>query len=537
MTRYVHAIPLLHDFLIRSAQRLPDKVALVCGEQRLTYAEIAGRAYALAHALKARGVARGDRVIVYSDNTVEAAVAFWGVLAANAVVSMVNPQTKADKLAYLLRDCRPTALIAHAPLYRHFAEPVRDAPSLKAVIVTGPIAAEPLATLPGGVTWDDALADMSRDQPPERTAIDVDLASIIYTSGSTGDPKGVMHTHLSMRTAATSVSSYLENREDDVILGILPLSFDYGLYQMIMAFREGARLVLERSFVYPARVLEAVARERVTVFPGVPTIYAIMNELKNLDEYDFSSVRYVSNTAAALTLKHIEALRRIFPAARVVSMYGLTECKRVSYLPPEDLDKKPLSVGVAIPNTEVWIEGEDGRRLGPDQVGELVVRGSTVMRGYWEKPEATAKKLRPGPLPHEVVLHTGDYCKLDQDGYLYFVGRMDDIIKSRGEKVAPREVENAITDLDGVKEVAVIGVPDPVLGQAVKAYVVLEQGAHLSAREIQIACQRRLENYMVPKEVVFVPDLPKTSTGKIKKTGLEALDAQPTTQPTGQPTE
>lgn len=530
MTRFPQAVPLLHDFLLQSAARLPGKLALVCGDHRLVYAELAARSSALAHALVQRGVARGDRVIVYADNVVESVVAFWAVLQANAVVVMVNPQTKTDKLAYLLGDCRPAAMIAHASLHRRFAAPAAAAPSLKTVIVPGPLGAEQLAALPGGICWEDALAGQPA-VPPARGAIDVDLAAIIYTSGSTGDPKGVMHTHQSMRAAATSVSTYLEVREDEVILNLLPLAFDYGLYQMIMAFREGARLVLDRSFAYPARVLDLMVRERVTGFPGVPTIFAIMNQLDDLAAHDLSAVRYVTSTAAALTHKHIHMLRRTFPRARIYSMYGLTECKRVSYLPPEDLNRKPVSVGLPIPNTELWIEDERGNRLGPNQVGQLVVRGATVMRGYWEKPEATARKLAPGPLPHEVVLRTGDYCKLDEDGYLYFVGRMDDIIKSRGEKVPPREVENTITDIQGVKEAAVIGVPDDILGQAIKAFVVLEPGVELSERDIQRACQARLESFMVPKHIVFVPDLPKTATGKIKKTGLDALGTGITSAP------
>lgn len=523
MTRFAHAVPLLHDYLIESARRLPDKVALVCGGARLTYADIDARSNALAHALLGRGVDRGDRVLILADNTPEAVIAFWAVLKAGAVASVINAQTKADKIAYLLSDCRPSALIAAAPLHRNFAAPAAASPHLRAVIVFGDIDPARLAGVPGAATWDQALRGQPTERAPERRCVDLDLASIIYTSGSTGEPKGVMHTHLSMRTAAASITAYLQNREDDVILNVLPMSFDYGLYQMIMAVRMGARLVLERSFAYPARVLDVMARERVTGFPGVPTIFAILNELDGAGEHDLLSVRYVTNTAAALSPKHIRMLRRLFPAARIYSMYGLTECKRVSYLPPEDIDRKPESVGLPIPNTEVWIAGDDGRRLGPGQVGQIVVRGATVMRGYWEKPEATAKKLKPGPLPHEVVLYTGDFGKMDGDGYLYFVGRMDDIIKSRGEKVAPREVENALVDIPGVKEAAVIGVPDSILGQAIRAFVVLEQGAALSERDVQKECHRRLESYMVPQTIVFVSDLPKTSSGKIKKTGLEVL--------------
>jgi acyl-coenzyme A synthetase/AMP-(fatty) acid ligase len=267
-------------------------------------------------------------------------------------------------------------------------------------------------------------------------------------------------------------------------------------------------------------VVETLARERVTAFPGVPTMFAMLGELKSLGPETFASVRIVTNAAAALSRKQIDWLRRTFSQARVYSMYGLTECKRCTYLPPEDLDRKPLSVGVAIPNTELWLVDEQDRRVGPNEVGQLVVRGATVMRGYWRKPEETMRKLKPGPLPGELVLYTGDYCRMDEDGYLYFVSRMDDIIKCRGEKVAPREIETSLVDVPGVKEAAVIGVPDEVLGQAVKAFVVLEAGVHLTSRDLQAECRRRLEGFMVPKEIVLVGELPKTSTGKIKKTDL-----------------
>lgn len=513
-------VPLLHDYLLHSARRLPDKVALVCMKQRMTYGELDARSNALAHSLAAAGVKRGDRVLVFADNTVENVVSFWAVLKANAVVSIVNPLTKSDKLSYLLDDCRPTALITDQHVYSVFAGPARACSHLRRVIVSGSIDDAKLAEIPHAQRWDDALAAGNRSAPPARRCIDVDLAAIIYTSGSTGDAKGVMLTHRNMLAACTSISAYLELQEDEVILGILPLAFDYGLYQMIMAFRTGARLVLERSFTYPAQILNLMVDEGVTGFPGVPTIFAILAEFKSLKNYDFSRIRYVTNTAAALPVKHILMLKELFPASRIYSMYGLTECKRCTYLPPKDLERKPTSVGIAIPNTEMWIVDEDGNKVGPGVVGQLVIRGATVMKGYWEKPEATAKKLKPGPLPGEQVLYTGDFCKMDEEGYLYFVGRMDDIIKSRAEKVAPKEVENVLMNIPGVKEAAVIGVPDEVLGQAVKAFVVLENGVALTEKQLQKECQSRLENFMVPKYIVIVPSLPKTDTGKIKKTGL-----------------
>ncbi len=516
----IEAIPLLHDFLHLSARRSPDKVALVCQKRRLTFAELDAQSNALANTLVASGVQRGDRIVIFADNTVETVVAFWAVLKANAVVSVVNPLTKADKLIYLLDDCRAVAMITDAHLTRVFADVVKEARHLRTLIVSGKLDLTLLQGAPPVTAWDDAIARGDAQMAPRRTCIDIDLAAIIYTSGSTGDPKGVMLTHRNMITAATSVSTYLRMAEDDVVLCVLPLSFDYGLYQMLMSYRLGARLVVERSFTFPAQVLKVVVDEQVTSFPGVPTIFAILGELKNLADYDFSRIRFVTNTAAALPVKHIDLLRKIFPKARVYSMYGLTECKRCTYLPPEDIERKPTSVGIAIPNTEMWIVNEKDERVGPNEVGQLVIRGATVMRGYWEKPEQTAKKLKPGPLPGELVLYTGDYCKMDEEGYLYFVGRMDDVIKSRGEKVAPKEVENAIVHIPGVKEVAVIGVPDEILGQAIKAFVVPEQGATLTPRQIIGEAQQRLENFMVPKYVEIVDDLPKTTTGKIKKTDL-----------------
>jgi len=513
-------VPLLQDYLIQSARELSDKVALVCMKQRLTYGELDAKSNVLAHSLVAAGVKRGDRVVIFADNTVETVISFWAVLKANAVVSIVNPLTKSDKLSYLLEDCRPTALITDAHIHSVFADPARECSHLKRVIVSGTIDDAKLAALPHAQRWADAIEGGDSVTAPARTCIDIDLAAIIYTSGSTGDPKGVMLTHRNMLTAGTSIASYLELQQDEVILGVLPLAFDYGLYQMIMAFRSGARLVLERSFTFPAQILNLMVAEGVTGFPGVPTIFSILAELKSLKDYDLSKIRYVTNTAASLPVKHILMLRDIFPAARIYSMYGLTECKRCTYLPPKDIDRKPSSVGIAIPNTEMWIVDEDGNKVAPGTIGQLVIRGATVMKGYWEKPEATAKKLKPGPLPGEQVLFTGDHCKMDEEGYLYFVGRMDDVIKSRGEKVAPKEVENMLMNIPGVKEAAVIGVPDDILGQAVKAFVVLEEGVTLTEKQLQKECQSRLENFMVPKFIAMVPNLPKTDTGKIKKTGL-----------------
>jgi len=287
-----------------------------------------------------------------------------------------------------------------------------------------------------------------------------------------------------------------------------------------MVFKFGGTLVLERGFAFPAQILKRIETERVTGFPGVPTLYAVLVQM-DLSPYDLSSLRYLTNTAAALPPAHITELRFKFPWARLYSMYGLTETKRTLYLPPEQLDKRPGSVGIAIPGTEVWLVDEEGNRLPNGSMGELVARGRHVMRGYWGDPEMTATRYRPGPIPGERVCYTGDLFRSDEEGYMYFVARKDDIIKSRGEKVAPKEVETVLYQLKGVTEAAVVGVPDPLLGQAVKAFVVVSGGQTLTEAEVIRHCRANLEDFMIPKYVEFVAELPKTSSGKIKKTDLK----------------
>jgi long-chain acyl-CoA synthetase len=506
---------LLHHAFDRALRRHPEKTALVCGASRHSYADVDARAQAIAAALQRLGVVRGDRVGLFLDNGVEFVAGLLGALRIGAVFMPINPLTKADKLLYMLGDARASALLTSSVLEPAWTGCGAQLPSLRGIVVAGLDAAadalqQPWPLPPDGGAPAPAVADPG--------TIDQDLASIIYTSGSTGFPKGVMLTHLNMVSAARSVSTYLELAPDDIIFCALPLAFDYGLYQVLMSFRVGATVVVERGFSFPVKALEVMARERVTVFPGVPTMFSMVLALDSIERFDLSALRKVTNTAAALAESQIAQLRGLFPQARLFSMYGLTECKRVTYLPPEQLDLRPTSVGRGMPNEEVWLVDDEGRRLPNGSTGELVIRGSNVMRGYWEKPEETAKRLKPGP-NGEMLLYSGDLFRTDAEGWLYFVARRDDIIKSRGEKVSPREVENAIHTIEGVYEVAVVGVPDPLLGQAVKAYVKLKEGHRYTEREFIRQCLDRIESFMAPKSVEFVDELPRTDTGKIKKPG------------------
>jgi long-chain acyl-CoA synthetase len=509
---------LLHEWLEMHARERPTRAALVCDSGRYTYQDINERAERLAATLQVRGLQRGDRVAIYLDNCAEAVISIFAVLKAGAVFMPINPQTKADKLTYLLKDSAARALISHASLQEIVNKSIGSAPEIIALVIAEPTS----TTLAGHTVVTFAAATSGHDTPALQVppTIDQDLASIIYTSGSTGEPKGVMLSHLNMTSAATSISTYLGLRDDDIIFNVLPLAFDYGLYQVLMASRVAACVVLHRSLAFPIKILEAMARERVTVLPFVPTAFSMMLNIGSLRSFDLSALRIVTNTAAALSEAHIRDIRAAFPQARLFSMYGLTECKRVTYLPPEQLDIRPMSVGRGMPNEEVWLVDEHGRRLPNGSVGQLVVRGSNVMRGYWNKPEQTAERLKPGDIPGEMYLYTGDIFRTDAEGYLYFVARKDDIIKSRGEKVSPREVENVLYQIEGVLEAAVIGVPDDVLGQAIKAFLVLKPGHEMTEREVIRFCLAHLESFMAPKHVRFVPQLPRTDTGKISKRGL-----------------
>ena len=496
----------VEHFLRDSARRFPGKTAIVAGERRVSYATLAADAARVARALRAGGVGRGERVVVFQENSPETIAALFGVLQAGAVFSVVNPGTKLDKLAYILNNCAARALVTEPKLAAVATDAAKMAPSLVTTI-TAPLPRE----------------DESENKIDIGEAgIDLDLAMIVYTSGSTGFPKGVTMTHQNVVAASASIMSYLESRAEDVVLSVLPLAFDYGLYQALMCVRAGATLVLEKSFTYPAVLLDRLRRERVTGLPLVPTIAAVLLQMKDLAPGLFPDLRYITNTAAALPPAHIARLQELFPATRLFSMYGLTECKRCTYLPPEELARRPGSVGIAIPGTEAYVVDDSGARLPPGAVGELVIRGAHVMKGYWGDPEATARALRPGPHPWEKVLYTGDLFRADEQGFLYFVGRKDDIIKSRGEKVSPKEIENVLYELAGVREAAAIGVPDPLLGMAIKAVLALEPGTSYSEREVIRHCAKRLEDFMVPKLVEFRVALPKSENGKISRSRVAA---------------
>ncbi|MBV8552849.1 MAG: AMP-binding protein [Acidobacteriaceae bacterium] len=502
---------LIQDGLEHNGKCRPDKIALICERRRFTYAAVDAMANRFAHALIARGLKRGDRVGIYLDNSVEAVIGIYGILKAGGTFVVVNQSTKVDKLSFILRNCQAVGLLTGRNAFAHgtAGKLLSECRDLSFFVTTGSDSTEGTHVC----SFDSIQTGFSSEEPSIST-IDLDIACLVYTSGSTGEPKGVICDHSSMVFVSNSVMSYLENVESDVILNVLPLSASYGLYQVLMTFTFGGTLVLENSFAYPVAILQRIAEEGVTGFAGVPTMYSVLVQM-DLRGFDLSSLRYITNAAAALPPSHIEQLITKLPGVRIYSMYGQTETKRTLYLPPSQLRNRLDSVGIAIPGTEVWIEGPDGSRLGPNEVGELVVRGRHVMRGYWQDPQATAARFRPGTVPGERIYYTGDLFRTDEEGYFYFVARKDDVIKTRGEKVAPNEIENILHRIPGVLEAVVLGVPDDTLGEAVKVVLVVDKVFGLNHHDVLTYLRSRVEDYAMPKYIEFRDELPKTSSGKL----------------------
>jgi len=510
---------LLYEGLLASSAAYPDKTAIVIGDKSYSYAELLNAALCLAASLQEAGVKRGDRVAIYMDNTWPCVVSIYGALFAGAVFLTINPQTKSAKLKYILKDSGANALITDSHLAKVFTPILPDTKNIITLILSGENNLTQYSDPPTQY-FEQIISDSKYLSRPVEV-IPNDLATLIYTSGSSGFPKGVMQTHQSMVFAAWSLIEYLRLSSSDRILLVLPLAFDYGLYQLLMSVNLAATLVVERSFTFPAVVYKTIVTQAVTIFPAVPTILAMMIASHKKKALIFPTITRLTNTAAALAPALIPDLHEIFPNALIYKMYGLTECKRVCYLEPEMLDSHPDSVGRAIPGTETFLLNSEGDPVAVGDTGILYVRGPHIMAGYWNQPEFSRKMLKPGALPGERILCTQDLFKQDENQLLYFIGRNDDMIKTRGEKVSPVEVENVLQSIPGIHQASIVGIDDESLGQAIQAFVVLNPGAELSEREIRKICLSRLENFMVPKVIVFLERLPKTSNGKIDRIDLK----------------
>ena len=512
---------LLHELPLHYAEQRPERIALTYGAESLSYGDLAHRIMSFASATLRLGTERGDRVGVYLEKRFEHVAAAFGIAAAGAVHVPINPLLKPVQVAYILRDAGARVLVTSAQRLALLGNALVDLPDLRHVIVAGDGAMSFEAAKYELHRWDDLCSG-----PPHagHRVIDGDMAAILYTSGSTGSPKGVVLSHRNLVVGAESVATYLENRPEDALLAALPLSFDAGFSQLTTAFRVGARVVL-LNYLLPRNLLDTLAHERITGLTAVPPLYIQLSQLEwpaGIAEH----LRYCANTGGHMPLETLSRLRAILPRTKPYLMYGLTEAFRATYLPPEEVDRRPDSIGKAIPNAEVLVLRDDGAPCAPDEPGELVQRGALVALGYWNDPVKTAERFRPLPadtavrelaLP-EIAVFSGDTVRRDDEGFLYFVGRRDEMIKTSGYRVSPTEVEEAIYATRLVKEAAAFGVSHPVLGQAIVAVVTAAEGSTTTAATLLAACREHLPLYMVPAKIdVRAGTLPRNPNGKIDR--------------------
>jgi acyl-CoA ligase (AMP-forming) (exosortase A-associated) len=508
---------LIHHLLQTSARRAPDKEALVLGPQRLDYREVWRRTTNVAAGLRRLGVARCDRVGVFLKPSSAQALSIFAVSQAGGAFVPIHHSLFPDQVKHIVTDCGMKGIILSDAKFRQLAEVLPDCPSLEFAVVVGDREAEGVE-LPT-VAFAD-LVNTAPTGPLTENGIGHDLAAILYTSGSTGRPKGVMLSHANVIAGASIVSEYVGITHDDRTLAALPFTFDAGLNQIMTAFQQGATLVMT-NFLFANDLVKRLLAERITGLAGVPTLWSLLADSRTFQKSEFPDLRYITNTGGPMPQAVLAKLRDRLPTTKVFLMYGLTEAFRSTYLPPDEVDRRPTSIGKAIPDTEILVINDQNEICRPGEVGVLVHRGPTVSRGYWGKPELSAKVLRPYPFPvdgcpsDEKVCYSGDLVKTDEDGFLYFVGRRDNLIKSSGFRVSPTDVEDALFQTGKVKQAAVIGVPDDRLGQAIKAFVVPQAGESLDVDELLDLCWAQMPSHMVPKTAEVLTELPKTTSGKV----------------------
>jgi acyl-CoA ligase (AMP-forming) (exosortase A-associated) len=514
---------LLHDLLLHAAAAAPRAPALTYLQRTLRYDELGGAVEKFAGGLLQLGVKRGERIGVYLEKRFEFVIAAFGAMRAGAVFVPLNPLLKADQVSYILRDCNVRVLVTSVERLAALQPALAECGDLGHVVVIGP-SLDHVKLVQAMVPWSEVEAG-----PVGRghRVIDEDMVAILYTSGSTGRPKGVVLSHRNMVAGAKSVASYLENRSSDTLLAALPLSFDAGFSQLTTAFHVRARVVLI-NYLLPKDVLNAVVRERVTGLTAVPPLWIQLTQLQ-WPESVTDHLRYIANTGGRMPLETLKALRAALPQTRPYLMYGLTEAFRATYLPPEEVDRRPDSIGKAIPNSEVLVLRDDGSPCEVNEPGELVQRGALVGMGYWNDPEKTAERYRPLPgrdcgiVRPEIAVFSGDTVRRDEDGFLFFIGRRDEMIKTSGYRVSPTEIEEVVYATSRVGECAALGIEHPTLGQGVVLVAAPRPGEEIDEAGLLADCKARLPIYMVPSRIeVRREPLPRNPNGKIDRKALSA---------------
>ncbi|MET0087446.1 MAG: acyl-CoA ligase (AMP-forming), exosortase A system-associated [Sedimenticola sp.] len=512
---------LIHQFISLQAAQRPDAPALLHKNSQYSYSELANSVESVSNGLLSLGLGPSERVAIYLPKIPEAVFGIFGAAHAGGTFVPVNPLLKPNQVSYILRDCNVRVLITSSDRMQLLGDVIKECHDLRAVIlVDNKIPQE--HPLPGVdlVSWDE-LNRTGVNMAVHRR-IDTHMTAILYTSGSTGKPKGVVLSHRNMVAGAKSVAEYLGNTENDRLLAVLPFSFDYGLSQLTTAFSVGASVVL-MDYLLPRDVIRAISKHLVTGLAAVPPLWQQLAQLEWPDAAS-SSLRYITNSGGAMPKATTQLLRSALPTTEVFLMYGLTEAFRSTYLPPDQVETRPESMGKAIPNAEILVVREDGTECAPGEPGELVHRGALVAMGYWNDPEKTAERFKPSPnqlseIPlTEIAVWSGDRVKKDDEGYLYFISRKDEMIKTSGYRVSPTEIEEVVYCSNLVSEVAALGIKHPELGQAI---LLVVSGSDKKERDTIIKyCQKELPNFMIPQEIVFMESLPRNQNGKIDRKGL-----------------
>lgn len=511
---------LLHHLIARQASRKGDSTALLYKEETVTYRELWTLVRKVANGLLTCGLVASDRVAIFLPKQIETVVSIFATSGAGGCFVPLNPVLKPKQVSYILDDCQARILITSQQRYQLLRDTLADCSNLRTIILIDGSTSDS----DNVIGWSELQAAPTTELPPR---IDQDIAAILYTSGSTGQPKGVILSHRNMMAGASSVTSYLGNTSQDRILAVLPLSFDAGLSQLTTAFSAGAVVALI-EYLLPRDVLRAVVRYRITGLTAVPPLWNLLSRLEWPDEAA-QTLRYIASTGGAMPVATTKALRQRLPATLLYLMYGLTEAFRSTYLPPDQVDKRPTSIGKAIPNAEILVINEAGNICAPGEAGELVHRGALVSLGYWNDPEKTSERFRPyrcqnAALPlTEIAVWSGDQVVMDEEGYLYFISRKDEMIKTSGYRVSPTEIEEVAYSSGLVTGAVALGAPHPLLGQAI---VLVVSPATQTADRVRLAaellklCQRELPNFMTPAQVLVEDTLPHNSNGKLDRKAL-----------------
>lgn len=513
----------LHEIVLQTAAQYPERVALKHKSASYHYAELATAIAVTANRLASVGIRRHQRVAIYLPKQLETVVSIFAASACGGVFVPVNPALKPVQVQHILQDCNVRVLVTSKDRLETLATVLAECTDLHTVLVTDAAESSQIAHVQIRPYQDVCLDEQTVQTTPQRLApTDADMAAILYTSGSTGKPKGVVLSHRNMIVGAQSVSSYLNNTADDVLLALLPLSFDYGLSQLTTAFLHGACVVL-LDFLLVQDVVKAIATHKVTGLAAVPPLWAQLAKAK-WPEGASDSVRYLTNSGGAMPDALLSQLQAIFSKASPYLMYGLTEAFRSTYLPPADLPRKRGSMGKAIPNAEIVVVREDGSLCGPNEPGELVHRGPLVSLGYWNSPEKTAERFKFDPLLPAGIQHaplavwSGDTVKYDEEGFLYYIGRRDEMIKTLGNRVSPTEVEEVVYSLDpSLVDVAALGVPHPDLEQAIVVLFVVADNREIDTNQWLMRLKALLPGFMVPKQLIQLSQMPKNANGKLDR--------------------